>query len=126
MDDHRPVERKRPAEGLLEQPPVVAGHDADVRDPQVLEQLARLGEAHHGLAEALRQLEGERPDDRDLLGHPVVGALALLPRGRELDLRQVLGQRADRRADRHLVVVEHDEQLALAVPDVVERLEAET
>ena len=37
--------------------------------------------------------------------------------------REVRRERADRRADRHLVVVEHDQQLRLALADVVERLE---
>ena len=36
---------------------------------------------------------------------------------------QVLGERADGRADRHLVVVDDDEHLGLALADVVERLE---
>ena len=53
----------------------------------------------------------------------VVGALALAPRARQLDLREVLRERADRRADRHLVVVDDDQHLGLALADVVERLE---
>ena len=125
VDDHGTRERERAPEGLLEQAPVVPGHHADVGDPEVLEQLARLGERDHRLAEAARQLEDARADDRDVLGHAVVGGLALLPRGRELDLGQVLRQRPDRRADRHLVVVEHDQQLALPMADVVEGLERE-
>ena len=102
---------------------VVAGHDADVGDAQVLEELARLCELDDRLAQPLRELEDRRPDDRDPLDRPVVGALALAPRARELDLAQVLGERADGRADRHLVVVDDDEHLRLALADVVERLE---
>src|SRR2546426_12444551 len=44
---------------------------------------------------------------------------------RQLDPREVLRERADRRADRHLVVVEDDEQSRLTMADVIERLEAE-
>ena len=44
---------------------------------------------------------------------------------RELDLAQIRREPADRRADRHLVVVQDDQQLRLPLADVVERLEAE-
>ena len=44
---------------------------------------------------------------------------------RQLDLAEVLRQAADGRADRHLVVVEDDQELGLALADVVERLEAQ-
>ena len=47
----------------------------------------------------------------------------MLPGARQLDLREVLGERPDGRADRHLVVVDHDQHLRLALADVVERLE---
>ena len=104
---------------------VVAGHDTDVGDPEILEQLARLGELDDRLAQPLRELEDRRTDHRDPLDRPVVGALALAPRARELDLAQVLRERADGRADRHLVVVDDDEHLGLALADVVERLERE-
>ena len=69
------------------------------------------------------ELEHGGSNERDALDGPVVGALALAPRPGQLDLRQVLGERTDGRADRHLVVVEHDQQLGLALADVVERLE---
>ena len=101
----------------------MARHDADVGDPEILEQLAGLGEVDDRLAEPPAELEHGGSDDRDALDGPVVGALALAPRPRQLDLREVLGERTDGRADRHLVVVEHDQQLGLALADVVERLE---
>ena len=125
VDDDRALQRERPAERREQRLEVVAGHDADVGDAEILEQLARLGEVDDRRAEPLAQLEHGRADDRDPLDELVVRALALLPRPRQLDLGEVLREGADRRADRHLVVVEHDQQLGLALADVVERLEAE-
>ena len=117
------AELERAAEGVHQRPEVVAGHDADVRDPKVLEELARLGEADDRLAHPPRELERGGPHHRDPLHRPVVDGPRLLPGVRELDLREVLRERADGLADRHLVVVEHDQDLHLAMPDVVERLE---
>ena len=93
--------------------------------PEVLEQLPRLREVHDRLAESPRQLEGRLADDRHASDQVVVGRLARSPGRREFDRREVFRQRADRRADRHLVVVEHDQHLRLALADVVQRLEAE-
>ena len=123
VDDRRPGQRQRAPERLEERVEVVPRHDADVGDPEVLEQLAGLGEVDDRLAQPPAELEHGAADERDALDGPVVGALALPPRPRQLDLRQVLGERADGRADRHLVVVEHDQHLGLALADVVERLE---
>ena len=123
VDDRRPGQRQRAPQRAEERAEVVPRHDADVGDPEILEQLAGLGEVDDRLAEPPAQLEHGGSDDRDALDGPVVGALALAPRPRQLDLREVLGERADGRADRHLVVVEHDQQLGLALADVVERLE---
>ena len=123
VDDRRPGQRERRTERVGQRRQVVPRHDPDVGDPEVLEQLARLGEAHDRRAQPARPLEQARPDHGDLLDRPVIGALAVAPRARQLDLREVLGDRPDRRADRHLVVVEHDEHLGLALADVVQGLE---
>ena len=59
-----PVQLERPAERLEQRVQVVAGHDADVGDAEVLEQLAGLGEVDDRLAQPARQLEersGRRP-----------------------------------------------------------------
>ena len=53
--------------------------------PEVLEQLAGLGEVDDRLAEAPAELERRRADHGHPLDEVVVGALALLPRSRELD-----------------------------------------
>ena len=44
----------------VERDEVVAEHRADVRDPEVLEELARLRELDDGVAEATRPLEQRR------------------------------------------------------------------
>ena len=123
VDDRRAGQVERPAERLEQRVEVVARHEADVGDAEVLEQLAGLGEMDDRLAEPAAQLEDGAADDRDPLDGPVIGALALAPRSRQLDLREVRRERADGRADRHLVVVEHDQELRPAMADVVERLE---
>ncbi len=101
----------------------MAGNHADVGDPEVFEQLARLGESNHRRPEPLAQLEDGLTDDRDPLDRPVIGTLAVVPCPGELDLAQVPRERADGRADRHLVVVHDDEHLRLPMADVVEGLE---
>ncbi len=125
VDEHGTLELERLAERALERLQVVTGHDADVGDAEVLEQLTGLREVHDRLAESPRQLEGRLTDDRHASDQVVIGRLARSPGRREFDRREVFRQRADRRADRHLVVVEHDQHLRLALADVVQRLEAE-
>ena len=43
VDDRRAGQRQRPPERLEQRVQVVPGHDPDVGDPEVLEQLARAG-----------------------------------------------------------------------------------
>ena len=125
VDDRRSGQGQRRPQRLQQRVEVVTRDDADVGDPEVLEELAGLGEAHDRRPQAARPVEQLRPDHRDALDRPVVGALALAPRPGQLDLREVGRERADGRADRHLVVVHDDQQLGLALADVVERLERE-
>ena len=125
VDDRRARQGERGAERLVERVEVVAGHDADVGQAEILEQLARLRQPDDRGAQPLGPLEERATDHRHPFDRAVVGALALLPRARQLDLRQVLRERPDRRADRHLVVVDDDEHLGLALADVVEGLEGQ-
>ena len=79
VDDRRSGQGERAAERLEQGVQVVTGNHADVGDPEILEQLARLGEADDRLAQPAAQLEHRSADDRDPLDGPVVGALALPP-----------------------------------------------
>ncbi len=126
VNDDRARQGQRGPEGLEEGTEVVARHDADVRDAEILEQLARLGEADDRGAQPPRQLEQMRAKHGNTEHRAVIRAAALAPRTGQLDLREVLGERADRRADRHLVVVHDDQHLGLALTDVVERLERQS
>ncbi len=123
VHDRGTGQRERGAERFDQCPEVVPRHDADIGQPEVLEQLAGLGEAHDRRPQSLRQLEDVRTEDGHAFHGSVVRTLALAPGARELDLREVLREGADGRADRHLVVVDDDQHLGLALADVVERLE---
>lgn len=93
--------------------------------PRSSNSLARLGEVDDRAAEPLGELEGQAARDRDPRDDVVERPLPTPPGPAQLDRGEVLRERADRRADRHLVVVEDDEHLRPAVADVVERLERE-
>src|SRR5207342_3234695 len=93
-------------ERLEQRVQVMTRDDTDIGHPEVLEQLPRLRKVDDRTAKTLAQLEDGRADDRDALDGAVVCAPAVLPCVRQLDLGQVLRERADGRADRHLVVVE--------------------
>ena len=123
MHDGRTGQGQSTSERLEQRVEVVARHGTDVGDPEILEQLPGLGEADDRAAQPPTEFEDRSADDRDPLDRAVVNALALAPGPRQLDLREVRRERADGRADRHLVVVEDDEHLRLALADVVERLE---
>ena len=111
------------AEGLDEVFQLVAGDRADVAEAEFLEEQARHDERLDRLLDALGHFgrlladAGERAQELDeLVAHPrrqVSGEHAV----------QIRGERPDVRGDRHLVVVEHDDQVLLEVPDVIERLE---
>ena len=125
VHEDRDVHGEGATEGVLERPQVVAGNHADVGDPEILEELAGLGEADHRLAHAAAELQGRRTDHRDPLHQLVVAALRLLPGGGELDVGQVLRERPHRGADGHLVVVQDDEDRRAPVAEVVQRLQRE-
>ena len=125
VDENRAGNLQGGSEDVLQAADVVAGNNAQVGDPQVLEQLAGLGEVDDHAPDSTRQAQGGPAHDRQRLDDAVVGGLALLPCAGELESREVLAEGADRRADRHGVVVEDDQQLGLAVADVVESLQRE-
>jgi hypothetical protein len=95
----------------------VAVDRADVVEAELLEQRAR---EHHALHVLLERL-GELVHGTHLREHFLAAAPHGVVQAARQDLREVVVQRADRLADRHLVVVQdHEEVRALRV---VERLE---
>ena len=123
MDEDGALELEHPCERLQQGVDVVARDDADVGDPEILEELARAGEVHHRAPQPLAPHHRGRPDHGDRAPEPIPGRLARLPGPAQLDLREVRRERSDGRADRHLVVVEDDQHRRPPVADVVERLE---
>ncbi len=109
-------------EGVHERVDVVAVDRAEVAEPQLLEQDAG-GEER---LDTLLPLADDRRDRRrrrlqqlaDLVAQAVVERVPL-------DRRQVLVHRTDVGRDRHLVVIEHDHDVALRVAGVVEPLVGE-
>ena len=109
-------------EGIEHRLDVVTVDRPEVSQPELLEQHARRKEGfdaflpppHDGshTGERPRRMIGQLPD---LVPQAVV-------QGIPLDRRQVLGHGANVRRDGHLVVVEHDDQITLGVPRVVQRL----
>src|SRR5215210_1908183 len=114
---------QRTPQNALEAAQAVARDRPDIRDSEVLEQLARLREVDDRLAQSLRPLKRCRADDGLTLDEIVVDPLRATPRPRKLDPAQVLAEGANGGRNAHLVVVKHDQHARLAVADVVQRLE---
>ena len=125
VDEHGPGNLQRRSEDVLHAGNVVARNDTQVCDAQILEELAGLGEVDDHSPNAARQSQSRLADDGERLDDSVVSGLALPPGVRKLESREVLAEGADARADRHGIVVEDDEQLSLAMADVVEGLQRE-
>ena len=98
---------------------VVAVDRADVVEAEFLEQ--RAGQHHplHVLFPAL----GELLHRRDLRQHFLAAAAHRVVEARREQAREVAVERADRLRDRHLVVVQHDEEVRMRGAGIVERLE---
>ncbi len=101
----------------------VAVDRADIAEAELLEEGARSEDLADPLFESLRHLEHRVADARKAVQHRLDVVLELrvaLPRHQRLE---VLGQRADRRGDRHRVVVQDDDQPVADVAGLVHRLE---
>jgi hypothetical protein len=108
---HRLEDLEHPAE-------VVAVEDPEVAEAQRVEHLARhdhvlqvVGDGVHGLVEALADARDPGDEVLELLG----GAHRRGVGPRQPDLREHARERADRLADRLLVVVQDDQQIAVEV-----------
>ncbi|MDT4865789.1 hypothetical protein FQZ97_1006130 [compost metagenome] len=122
------MQELRPAVGLEQMADVLQRRDqrvqivpvdgADVVEAKLLEQRGR---HHHALGLLLKTLgefeQGWSPLEH-LLAHVLRGGVELPAH----ELGQVAVERAHRRRDRHIVVVEHHEQAAFGHTSVVERL----
>ena len=149
VDDDRPVCRQFDgvAERLLELGDVVTVDGSDVPHAERFEERRRLEELADGCLERLDGPLGRRADDRHLAQEPLELALAADVDGVEPDVRQHLrkaladtrrerllelrfgrtfvargGEVRDRRGIAPTVVVEHDDDAAMAVAEVVQRL----
>ncbi len=101
---------------------IVAVEDADVGDPHVLEEADLGPRALEALLCPRQQVERRLADNRHTRQRSHGGRLRLLVGAGEAHLVQARREPADRRADAHLVVVEHDQQRVLHIPEMVERL----
>ena len=99
---------------------VVAVNGADVVEAEVFKQGGR---HHHALGmrlQALGQLKQRRRSFEHLLADVFSSSIKLTAH----ELRQVAVQRTHRRADAHVVVVQDDQQIAIANAGIVQRLES--
>ncbi len=96
---------------------IVAVDRADVIEAQLLEQGAAAGDdaAREFLGLLGRALERPRQDLRDILRHVAQRA----ERGRRQRAGEIGAERADRRGDRHVVVVEDDDEARIARAGIV-------
>ena len=75
VNDRRAGQEQRSPERLEEGVDVMARHHPDVGDPEILEQLAGLGDTDDRLPKPPAELEHRAADDRDALDGPMMQAL---------------------------------------------------
>ncbi len=122
VEQHRNAEEREPAQRVDEAGHVVTVHGTDVLEAERLEE-------HAGREERLRRLEA--PAQRlerhlavgDVPEHRLHDLLQARRRGRREPLREPLRDRPDVGRDRHLVVVQDDEEIALQITRLVQPLE---
>ena len=104
---------------------VVAVHHADVGEAELLEDEARAEEGLHALLDVLAQTVGAGADGRDA-GDGALHVLAQAGEARvEAEPVEVELEGADVGLDRHLVVVQHDDERRAELPGLVHRLEGD-
>ncbi len=114
-----PLQRLDVAERARQRVDIVAVDRADVVEAEFLEQRAGQHHALHVLFPALRELL----DRRDLRQHFLAAPSHRVVEARRQHAREVAVERAHRLRDRHLVVVQHDEQIGAGGARIVQRLE---
>jgi len=125
VHEHRPGRVDRLADSLAQRPDVVSVDDAEVGEAQLLEEHAGDDERLHGLLEVLAQRVGPLADGGDA-GDAALDVFTQLGQRRvETETVEVELQGADVRPDRHLVVVEDDDDGRAHLADVVEGLEGD-
>ncbi len=122
VDQDRCAQTEGGLERMLQLVEVVAVEDADVGDPDVLEEPDLGPAALEALLRPGEQLECRLADERDARQRSLGGRLRLLVGPRQAHLVEAGREPADRWADAHLVVVQDDQQRVLGVAEVVERL----
>ena len=122
VDDDRPGEVARATQRVLDLERVVTVDGPDVLQAQVLEHPLRGNDVLQPLLHAVESLVDGGADDRRALqgaSSPLQEPLVAL---RRTQRREVMGQPADGRRVRPLVVVDQDDHRAIGRGDVVERL----
>ena len=125
VHEARPAHLAHGGERVDQRVDVVAVDRAEVAEAELLEQHARREEGLHALLPLPHDVSDRRAAGRCRRASPIFDAHAVVERI-ALDRRQVLRHRADVRRDRHLVVVEHDDEVAIRMAGVVQSLVRES
>ena len=114
VHDHRAVELLRLGERLLDRRTVVAVDGADVLQAEVLEEALRGEGVLHALLHRVQRVVDGRADAADAVEPLLDQVEDLLVAGAGAQRRQVVGEAADGRGVGPAVVVDHDDQPAVA------------
>ncbi len=122
VDDDRAVVRLRPRDSVLDLSDIVTVDRADIGDAELLEEHPRYEQLLDRLLGSLTCGDHGCPEARPCQSG--LDVVTQTPVARvEPNARQIARERAHVRRDRHLVVVQHDDEPRPQVPCVVERLE---
>ena len=123
MDEHRPVHLSGPAKDILQQAQIMAVNRPDIMEADLLEYTARHQcRPHAVLDDASRTvcLVADMRDTHQQVPDILLGAVILRI---EPDARQVFAHATDVLVDRHLIVVEDNDELLAQIPRLVQSLE---
>ena len=123
VEQDRPIHRLDPLEVAAQGLEVVAVDRPQVDEPQLLEEHPVVQRGLDRVLELLEPALGVLADQGNIGQERFDPLVPVVVGARHPGAVEVIGQAADPRADRHLVVVEDDQQLLLQPAGVVERLE---